>query len=152
MLLFLLLATEAQATQATSRPNPHFASPPRPFCVNIEWPMIRVSRRQLARLPASLLSIRKALGRPPGAGRCLGSYRTNRPTGGQGSSLTSVSVANCCTIFLKSSGYRNIDDRHRNPNINTREIIWLGNQLKLVTQTCCANLTIAKNLEEQKHL
>ena len=38
-------------------------------------------------------------------------------------------IAHCCTIFLKSSGYRNIDDRHRNPNINTREIIWLGNQL-----------------------
>ena len=38
-------------------------------------------------------------------------------------------LAHCCTIFLKSSGYRNIDDRHRNPNNNTREIIWLGNQL-----------------------
>ena len=38
-------------------------------------------------------------------------------------------LAHCCTIFLKSSGYRDIDDRHRNPNINTREIIWLGNQL-----------------------
>ena len=38
-------------------------------------------------------------------------------------------IAHCCTIFLKSSGYRNIDDRHRNPNINIREIIWLGNQL-----------------------
>ena len=65
LLLFLWLATEAQATQATSRPNPHFASPPRPFCVNIEWPMIRVSRRQLPRLPASLLSIRKAVADPP---------------------------------------------------------------------------------------
>ena len=28
-----------------------------------------------------------------------------------------------------SSGYWNIDDRHRHPNINIREIIWLGNQL-----------------------
>ena len=29
----------------------------------------------------------------------------------------------------RSFGYRNIDDRHRNPNINIKEIIWLGNQL-----------------------
>ena len=27
------------------------------------------------------------------------------------------------------SKYRNIDDRHKNPNINIKEIIWLGNQL-----------------------
>ena len=33
-------------------------------------------------------------------------------------------VAHCCTIFLKSSGYQNIDDRHRNPNININGIIW----------------------------
>ena len=26
---------------------------------------------------------------------------------------------------------RQLDDRHRNPNINIREIIWLGNQLGL---------------------
>ena len=37
-------------------------------------------------------------------------------------------VAHCCTIFLKSSGYR-----HRNPNIDIREIIWLGNQLIVIT-------------------
>ena len=42
---------------------------------------------------------------------------------------TWLNLAHCCTIFLKSSGYRNIDDRHRNPNIHIREIIWLGNQL-----------------------
>ena len=42
-----------------------------------------------------------------------------------------VGLAHCyITIFLKSSGYRNIDDQHRNTNINTREIIWLGNQLR----------------------
>ena len=35
-------------------------------------------------------------------------------------------LAHCCTIFLKSSGYR-----HRNPNIHIKEIIWLGNQLLL---------------------
>ena len=29
------------------------------------------------------------------------------------------------------SKYRYIDDRHRNPNINIKEIIWLGNQLLL---------------------
>ena len=28
-------------------------------------------------------------------------------------------VAHCCTIFLKSSGYRNIDDRHRNVDRST---------------------------------
>ena len=28
-----------------------------------------------------------------------------------------------------SLGFRNIDDRHRHPNIKIREIIWLGNQL-----------------------
>ena len=39
-------------------------------------------------------------------------------------------LAHCCTIFLKSSGYRN-DDRHRNPNIHIKEIIWLGNQLSI---------------------
>ena len=50
------------------------------------------SRSTSWRLPASPLSIRKALGRPPGAGRCLRSYRTNRPTGGPASLLTSVSV------------------------------------------------------------
>ena len=33
-------------------------------------------------------------------------------------------LAHCWSIFLKSSEYR-----HRNPNINIREIIWLGNQL-----------------------
>ena len=43
--------------------------------------------------------------------------------------LVGEQLAHRCTIFLKSSGYRNIDDRHRNPNINIREIIWLGNQL-----------------------
>ena len=47
------------------------------------------------------------------------------------------SVAHCCTIFLKSSGYRNIDDRHRNPNINIREIIWLGNQLAFSLPRVC---------------
>ena len=41
-----------------------------------------------------------------------------------GIATTTASLAHCCTIFLKSSGYR-----HRNPNINSREIIWLGNQL-----------------------
>ena len=41
-----------------------------------------------------------------------------------GIATTTASLAHCCTIFLKSSGYR-----HRNPNINIREIIWLGNQL-----------------------
>ena len=35
----------------------------------------------------------------------------------------STILAHCWTIFLKSSGYW-----HRNPNINVREIIWLGNQ------------------------
>ena len=46
-----------------------------------------------------------------------------------------VGLAHCyITIFLKSSGYRNIDDRHINPNINTREIIWLGNQLEQLGQ------------------
>ena len=44
-------------------------------------------------------------------------------------------LAHCCTIFLKSSGYQNIDDRHRNPNIHIREIIWLGNQLHRYTDT-----------------
>ena len=44
-------------------------------------------------------------------------------------SASSCPLAHCCTIFLKSSGYGNIDDRHRNPNINIKEIIWLGNQL-----------------------
>ena len=39
-------------------------------------------------------------------------------------SIPWVRLAHCCTIFLKSSGYRN-----RNPNINNMEIIWLGNQL-----------------------
>ena len=33
-------------------------------------------------------------------------------------------VPHCCTLFLKSAGYQ-----QRNPNINIREIIWLGNQL-----------------------
>ena len=47
----------------------------------------------------------------------------------QRSKKDSATVAHCCTIFLKSYGYRHIDDRHRNPNINIREIIWLGNQL-----------------------
>ena len=42
---------------------------------------------------------------------------------------SSSPLAHCFTIFIKSSGYRNIDDCHRNPNINIREIIWLGNQL-----------------------
>ena len=39
---------------------------------------------------------------------------------------SSSPLAHCFTIFIKSSGYRNIDDCHRNPNINIREIIWLG--------------------------
>ena len=46
-------------------------------------------------------------------------------------------LAHCCTIFLKSSGYRNIDDRHRNPNIHIKEIIWLGNQLCAATPADC---------------
>ena len=33
-----------------------------------------------------------------------------------------------CYIYW-SSGYWNIDDWHRNPNVNIRENIWLGNQL-----------------------
>ena len=32
-------------------------------------------------------------------------------------------------LYFLVIGYWNIDDRHRNPNINIREIIWLGNQL-----------------------
>ena len=52
-------------------------------------------------------------------------------------------VAHCCTIFLKSSGYRNIDDWHRNPNINIKEIIWLGNQLtQRVTRPSSSPITI----------
>ena len=41
-------------------------------------------------------------------------------------------VAHCCTIFLGHLGIElQLDDRHRNPNMNIREIIWLGNQLVL---------------------
>ena len=102
LLLFLLPVTEAWATQACPtqilplRLLFHFA-----WTLNGRWLEWGTSWR----LPASLLSIRKALGRPPGAGRCLGSYRTNRPTGGQGSSLTSVSVE------LKFPKIRNCEER-----------------------------------------
>ena len=41
---------------------------------------------------------------------------------------------------------RQLDDRHRHPNINIREIIWLGNQLVFITQECIAN----KNLRIYK--
>ena len=37
-------------------------------------------------------------------------------------------VPHSCTIFLCHLDLE-IDDRHRNPNINSREIIWLGNEL-----------------------
>ena len=39
-------------------------------------------------------------------------------------------LSHCCTIFLGHLGIE-IADRHRNPNINIKEIIWLGNQLPL---------------------
>ena len=43
-----------------------------------------------------------------------------------------MSTALCSTLLYHISGYRNTDDRHRNPNINIREITWLGNQLRSV--------------------
>ena len=44
-------------------------------------------------------------------------------------SQVTVEVAHCCTIFLKSSGYRNIDDRHRNPNIHIISSGWAINYI-----------------------
>ena len=41
--------------------------------------------------------------------------------------LTCV-LTNSTLLNYISYGYQNIDDRHRNPNINIREIIWMGNQ------------------------
>ena len=47
----------------------------------------------------------------------------------------------------RSFGYRNIDDRHRNPNINIKEIIWLGNRLQdVVLTTTMMMKTVVKNL------
>ena len=37
-------------------------------------------------------------------------------------------LAHCCTIFIGHFGIE-IDERHRYPNINIRETIWMGNQL-----------------------
>ena len=45
------------------------------------------------------------------------------------SSMLSFSSSTLLYYISRSFGYRNIDDRHRNPYINIREIIWLGNQL-----------------------
>ena len=42
--------------------------------------------------------------------------------------MLQVSSTLLCYIS-RAFGYRNIDDQHRNQNINIREIIWLGNQL-----------------------
>ena len=47
------------------------------------------------------------------------------------SSMLSFSSSTLLYYISRSFGYRNIDDRHRNPYINIREIIWLGNQLLL---------------------
>ena len=40
-----------------------------------------------------------------------------------------VPLSTLLCYISRSSGYQNIYDQHRNPNIIIRDIIWLGNQL-----------------------
>ena len=56
------------------------------------------------------------------------------------------SLAHCCAIFLGHWVLKY--DRHRNPNINIREIIWLGNQLEQHVQVSIHNRTISWKLGE----
>ena len=56
------------------------------------------------------------------------SKERNSASQSQSKFLAWFGLAHCCTIFI---GHLRIEDRHRNPNINIRDIIWLGNQLGL---------------------